>query len=71
MFLDRLSLSLRSFRSLTLTRNHLHSQPFKLSETLCKFYCRTEKQFPRLVFCFVLYCFVYKIFAVTIRNIIP
>ena len=71
IFLNRLSLSLRSFRSLTLRRNHLHSQPFKLSETVCKFYCRTEKQFPLLVFCFVLYCFVYKIFAVTIRNIIP
>ena len=58
IFLDRLSLSLRGFRSLTLRRNPLHSQPFKLSETLCKFYCRTEKQFPRLVFCFcfVLFC---------------
>ena len=49
IFLDR------SFRSLTLRRNHLHSQRFKLRRlTVCKFYCRTETQFSRLLF--VLFC---------------
>ena len=66
IFLHR-SLSYRSFRlANNLRRNHLHAQPFKLRRDCMKILL----PYVNIIFS-IFFCFAYKIFAVTILNIIP
>ena len=59
----------RSFRSLTLGKNHLHSQlTFQLKARLYVNFIAVRKYNFLHYF---LFCFVYEVFAVTIPNIIP
>ena len=60
IFLDR------RFRSLTLRRNHLHSFQVK-ARLYINFIALRKYNFLD----YFLFCFMYKIFAVTIRNITP
>ena len=67
IFLDR-SFSLRSFRlANNLLRNHLYAQPFKLRRGYVNFIALRKYNFLDSFFC----CSAYKIYAVTILNIIP
>ena len=54
--------------SFTLRRNHLHSQPFQVKARL---YANVSAVRKYNFLYYFLFCSVYKIFAVTIRNISP